>query len=70
VSAYQPENMGMSSFEQEAASVDEPLGNLADLLEGTETDDSALQVEAEPEPEPDEPDQPQQKGWFRSLLQR
>jgi serine/threonine-protein kinase len=68
VSAYQPENMGMSSFEQEAASVDEPLGNLADLLEGNEADDSALEVE--PEPAPEEPPQPQQKGWFRSLIQR
>jgi hypothetical protein len=60
--------MGMSSFEQEAASVDEPLGNLADLLEGNEADDSALEVE--PEPAPEEPPQPQQKGWFRSLIQR
>jgi serine/threonine-protein kinase len=68
VSAYQPESMGMSAFEQEASSVDEPLGNLADLLEGTETDDSALEME--PEPAPEEPAQPQQKGWFRSLIQR
>jgi serine/threonine-protein kinase len=70
VSAYQPESMGMSSFEQESAGADEPLGNLADLLEGTETDDSALEMEPEPQPQPEEEEQPQQKGWFRSLLQR
>jgi hypothetical protein len=62
--------MGMSSFEQESAGADEPLGNLADLLEGTETDDSALEMEPEPQPQPEEEEQPQQKGWFRSLLQR
>jgi hypothetical protein len=62
--------MGMSSFEQESAGVDEPLGNLADLLEGTEIDDSAIEVEPEPQPEEAEAEQPPQKGWFRNLLQR
>jgi serine/threonine-protein kinase len=63
VSAYQPENMGMS-FGQSASGVDEPLSDLADLLEGTETDGSKLE-----EPAPEEEDQPK-AGWFRSLLQR
>jgi hypothetical protein len=62
--------MGMSSFEQESAGAAEPLGNLADLLEGTEADDVALEVELEPPSEEAVAEQPAQKGWFRNLLQR
>jgi serine/threonine-protein kinase len=65
VSAYQPESIG-GAFEESALSVDEPLGGLADLLEGD--DEVSPAPEPEPEPEP-EPAQPQQKtGWFRNLL--
>lgn len=67
VSAYQTESFG--SFEHGALSMDEPLGSLADLLEGTQTDGNALLDQEEPEAE-GETDKSKQGGWFRTLLRR
>jgi serine/threonine-protein kinase len=67
VSAYQPESMGLSSFDQGGAEDDGPLGGLADLLEGNEEDEGGV-AELEPEQEPGEGQEQPKTGWFRNLF--